>query len=77
MHPGHSPQIPIPTATSTNPSLRIYNSVSQAHACYPASRSVTVWVSGNRGVSDTSIFNPLMMPAGFNKLIIHRIKEAS
>ncbi len=77
MHPGHSPQIPIPTSTPTNPALRIYNSVSQAHAYDPASRSVTVWVSENRGVSDTSIFNQLMMPAGFNKLIIYRIKEAS
>ncbi|KAA5927854.1 hypothetical protein F3I27_19820 [Pantoea sp. Bo_2] len=62
--------MPIPTATPTNPSLRIYNSVSQAHAHDPASRSVTGWVSENRGVSDTLIFNPLMMPAGFNKLII-------
>ncbi|AMG56232.1 hypothetical protein AL522_00530 (plasmid) [Pantoea vagans] len=71
--PGHSPQLLIPT----NPALRIYNSVSQAHACYPASRFFIVWVPENRGVSDTSIFNPLMMPAGTNKLIILRIKEAS
>ncbi|GME41200.1 hypothetical protein ACJ2_23830 [Pantoea sp. QMID2] len=42
MHPWHSPQIPIATPTPTNPALRIYNSVSQAHARDPASRSVTV-----------------------------------
>ncbi|QZX97601.1 hypothetical protein K6R05_19420 (plasmid) [Pantoea alfalfae] len=77
MHPGHFPPMPIPTTTSTNPALRIYNSVSQAHARDPATSFLIVWVSENRGVSDTSIFNAMMKPAGFNKLIIYRIKEAT
>lgn len=74
MHPRHSPPGPIPTAMTANPALRIYNSVTQAHALTPASRLIRAWVSGLRSVSDIQSQDDACR---VKTLIIYKIKEAS